>query len=187
MDNNTIYNVKNRSAGMLLYTIPEDGIRREFAPGETKKIKFDELEKLSYQSGGKELMSEYMQIQSAEVLDELNINVEPEYHYSEEDIIKIMQTGSQDEWLDMLDFAPDGVMELIRSLSVSVPLTNLNKIESLKKKTGFDVSKALANIRAEKEDENTEKEEAPARRVKPATIEGRRTTPKYNVVSKSDK
>jgi hypothetical protein len=98
-----------------------------------------------------------------------------------------MQTGSQDEWLDMLDFAPDGVMELIRSLSVSVPLTNLNKIESLKKKTGFDVSKALANIRAEKEDENTEKEEAPARRVKPATTEGRRTTPKYNVVSKSDK
>ena len=184
MDNNTIYNVKNRSAGVLLYTIPEDGIRREFAPGETKKIKFDELEKLSFQSGGRELMSGYMQIQSTEVLDELNIDVEPEYHYSEEDIVKIMTTGTQDEWLDMLDFAPDGVMELIRSLSVSVPLTNLDKINSLKEKTGFDVAKALANIRAEKEDETNEKKDAPVRRTKPASTEGRRTTPKYKVVNK---
>ena len=39
--------VTNRSAGMVVYTIPEEGIRREFTPGETKKIPFEELEKLS--------------------------------------------------------------------------------------------------------------------------------------------
>ena len=43
----TLYDVKNRSASMVVYKIPEDGIRREFAPGESKKIKFGELEKLS--------------------------------------------------------------------------------------------------------------------------------------------
>ena len=40
--------VKNRGAGHVSYRIPEDGIRREFAPGETKRINFRELEKLSY-------------------------------------------------------------------------------------------------------------------------------------------
>ena len=33
-----ICNVKNRSAGMVVYRIPEMGIRREFAPGETKEF-----------------------------------------------------------------------------------------------------------------------------------------------------
>ena len=41
-----VYNVKNRSSGMVIYRIPEDNIRREFAPGEVKKISFEELEKL---------------------------------------------------------------------------------------------------------------------------------------------
>ena len=44
------------------------------------------------------------------------------YIFRNSDIIKIMTTGTQDEWLDMLDFAPDGVMELIRSLSVFTSL-----------------------------------------------------------------
>lgn len=53
---NTIYNVKNRSSSTVVYRIPEDNIRREFAPGETKKIAFGELEKLTYQQGGREML-----------------------------------------------------------------------------------------------------------------------------------
>ncbi len=45
---NTMYNVKNRSSSTVVYRIPEDNIRREFAPGETKRISFGELEKLTY-------------------------------------------------------------------------------------------------------------------------------------------
>jgi hypothetical protein len=43
-----MFTVKNRSASRVFYKIPEDNIRREFNPGETKRIAFDELEKLSY-------------------------------------------------------------------------------------------------------------------------------------------
>ena len=46
MDSTKKYLVKNRSAGMVVYRIPEAGIRREFMPGESKKVEFDELEKL---------------------------------------------------------------------------------------------------------------------------------------------
>ena len=53
---NTIYNVKNRSSSVVVYRIPEDNLRREFAPGETKRIPFSELEKLTYQQGGREML-----------------------------------------------------------------------------------------------------------------------------------
>ena len=35
-----ICNVKNRSGSHVVYTIPEIGVRRSFAPGEVKKITF---------------------------------------------------------------------------------------------------------------------------------------------------
>ena len=38
MDKNTMYEVKNRSSSVLVYSIPDTGVRREFMPGETKKL-----------------------------------------------------------------------------------------------------------------------------------------------------
>jgi hypothetical protein len=54
--------VKNRSNGGCVYSINEGGyhIRREFAPGEKKEISIKELEQLSYSSGGKVLLEEYL-------------------------------------------------------------------------------------------------------------------------------
>ena len=60
--NKKVLLVTNRSAGMVVYTIPEEGIRREFTPGETKKIPFEELEKLAYLSGGRTLMENFLKI-----------------------------------------------------------------------------------------------------------------------------
>lgn len=58
----TIYAVKNRSSSMVGYVVPEMNIRREFQPGETKKIAFKELEALSYQPGGLELIQDYYRL-----------------------------------------------------------------------------------------------------------------------------
>lgn len=41
------YNVKNRSAGIVKYKIPEMNIVRRFVPGEIKRIAYDELFALS--------------------------------------------------------------------------------------------------------------------------------------------
>jgi len=67
------YNVKNRSAGVVIYRIPEDNIRREFMPGETKVIPLLELQKLSYQPGGQMVMNNFLQIQGIEAQSTLNI------------------------------------------------------------------------------------------------------------------
>ena len=62
INENTMYNVKNRSSSVVVYRIPESNLRREFAPGETKRIPFGELEKLTYQQGGRELLEQFLQI-----------------------------------------------------------------------------------------------------------------------------
>ena len=186
----TMYNVKNRSAGVATYKIPEMGVRRTFSPGEVKKISAEELEKLTYRPGGMALLANFLQIMEPEAIAKVGLNPQPEYFMSEQDIAKMMTTGSLDEFLDCLDFAPPGVIDLVKKLSVSLPLGDINKRKALKEKTGFDCDAALKHVMEEKEDEgeNTILKTGD-RRVKkdekPAAPE-RRTAPKYNVVS-SDK
>ena len=184
----TMYNFKNRSSSMVVYRIPETNLRREFAPGETKRIPFGELEKLTYQSGGRELLENFLQILEEEVTTNLNVHRELEYDMSEAQVRDLLLTGSLDAFLDALDFAPIGVIDLIKSMAVTLPLTNLQKRKALKDKTGFDVDKALMHIEEEQLEENAGKAApAPAERrvkeeVKPA---GRRTTPSYKVTKKA--
>ena len=183
MESSKILKVKNRSASLAVYSIPEINIRREFAPGETKNITYGELEKLSYQPGGRAIMQNFLQIIDPEATGDLGINREPEYDLSEQQIVDLMTKGSLDAFLDCLDFAPVGVIDLIKKFSVSLPLNDINKRDALKKKTGFDVTVALANMQKEKEDMETPAVENKERRVKTESApEGRRTTPKYNVV-----
>lgn len=183
MESSKILKVKNRSASLAVYSIPEINIRREFAPGETKNITYGELEKLSYQPGGRAIMQNFLQIIDPEATGDLGINREPEYDLSEQQIVDLMTKGSLDAFLDCLDFAPVGVIDLIKKFSVSLPLNDIDKRDALKKKTGFDVTVALANMQKEKEDMETPAVENKERRVKAESIsEGRRTTPKYNVV-----
>lgn len=188
MDKNTMYIVKNRSASSVCYRIPEMGIRREFAIGETKKISFEELEKLTYQPGGRALMANFLQIDNDAAIEELNIPVEPEYYMTEAQIVELLRSGSLDQFLDCLDFAPVGVIDLVKQFAVSLPLENTEKKEALKQKTGFDVEKALANLKAEKE--ASEEEKAPAvRRVKEESAQptGRRTSGEtYKIIKKSE-
>ena len=87
-----MYNVKNRSASVVVYTIPENNIRREFMPGETKKISKEELDQLSFQPGGRTLMASFLQIQSDEALQDLNIPVEPEYYMNEQQIVDLIKS-----------------------------------------------------------------------------------------------
>lgn len=174
--------VKNRSASRVGYYIPEDNIRRTFAPGEPKTLPESEIMKLSYQPGGKELMVSFLQVQEA-MLDKMGINPQPEYYMSEQQIKDVMLNGSLDAFLDCLDFAPPGVQDLIRQYAVTLPLTDLYKRKALKEKTGFDVDKAIALAEADKAPETA----APAQTATPAVPAGRRTAGNYKPVEKVEK
>lgn len=183
----TLYNVKNRSPSVVVYKIPESNLRRQFAPGETKKIPFGELEKLTYQDGGREMLEQFLQIVDEAVTSNLNVRREVEYDMSEAQVAALIQSGSLDAFLDALDFAPIGVIDLIKALAVQLPLTDLNKRKALKEKTGFDVDSALRHIEEEKEEENTITPVQPERRTRAeasTNSTGRRTSSNYKVVSK---
>lgn len=193
-----IYLVTNRSASRVGYSAPEVGVKnREFAPGETKKISKAELEELSYQPGGIKLIKEYLLIQDPNVRADLVGDVEPEYNMTPAQVQDLILNGTHDEWLDCLDFAPEGVIDLIKTLSVELPLTDTVKMQSFKEKKGLDLARM---IQAKKEEEaemaaqQAQQAQQPQRRVQPnktaepqPTVQRRTSGSKYKVVKKDEK
>lgn len=169
MSNNIVYNVKNRSAGSVVYSVPELGVRRSFTPGEIKRISHNELEALSFQPGGKELMRDYLQIRNEEVLAQLNIDVEQEYFMDRAQVEELIKTGSLDQFIDALNFAPAGVIDMIKDLSVKIPLSDYNKRQALKDAFNFDVDAAIKNSVATEEETVTTA--GPTRRSTPIVDE----------------
>jgi len=185
MDKNKTFKIKNRSASMVVYRIPEERIRREFRPGEIKEVPYGELVKLTYQEGGRELMSDFLQLVDDELIQDFNIPAEEEYYMSEAQIIDLIKTGSLAAFLDCLDYAPTGIIDLIKRFAVSLPITDTQKIAALKEKTGFDAATAIANAKAETE---AEAEEGITQTTKPATkrrtaANYKETSDKYKVIS----
>lgn len=183
----TIYRVKNRGASTVVYKIADKGIRREFKPGQIIPISSEELEELTFQPGGTLILSQFLQILDLEGIQATGIKTEPEYHMSEADVAKLITSGSLEAFLDALDFAPIGVIDLIKKLSISIPMVDIQKRKALKEKTGFDVEAALKHNEEDKEDDQKTilKQSNGERRVKPdAAPVGRRTTPKYNIITK---
>lgn len=174
--------VKNREGnGPVGYTIPDMGnLQRVYQDGESKTITFEEIRKLSYVPGGLNLIKDYLIIDNKQVLQELNYKPEPEYFYTKEDIIKLMQTGTLDEFLDCLDFAPQGVLESIKDFAVNLPLNDVAKRKAIEQKLHFNVDNAIRNKALSEEKEEKETAEATSKRrvvsTKSGKTAGRRVT-----------
>ena len=135
-----IYSVKNRSASTVIYSIPEmNNLRREFRPGEIKSVTGSELIQLSYRPGGRRIIENYLLINNEEVLDGLNMEVEPEYKLDEAGVVKLLKDGSEDQLIDCLNFAPEGVKDLVKAVALAMPLNDLNKCKIIKDMLGYDV------------------------------------------------
>lgn len=182
VNKDTKYTVTNRSGSTVCYSIPElNNLRRVFAAGETKNLSYEELEKLTYIPGGTTLIANYLLIKEEEAIEGLGIHAEPEYHLNQEQVIDLMVNGSLDAFLDCLDFAPEGVLQIIKDAAVNLPLNDVQKREAIKQKLNFDVAAAVANAKAENNEIVPDK---PERRVKTeSTAPARRVeTPEYKVV-----
>jgi hypothetical protein len=67
-----------------------------------------------------------------------------------------MVTGTLDQFLDCLDFAPESVKEMIKDMAVDLPLNDIKKREAILDKLGFDVSKAISIKNTKYDDGNSE-------------------------------
>ena len=137
--------VTNRHSGTVGYIIPETGTRRVFARGESKKISYEELERLSWIEGGEYILQNYLMINDNETLDSLNMgNQEPEYFYTEADVKKLLLEGTLDQLEDALNFAPEGVLKLIQDIAVAIELPDTRKRKMISEKLGFSIDNAIS-------------------------------------------
>ena len=144
MDKNTIIKICNRDNAAVFYDIPEmNGLHRVFQPNEVKEVTLEELLKLSYEPGGMSLLRNNFVLNNEEAIKIILGQVEPEYNYTPADVKNLLLNGSLDELLDCLDFAPEGVIELVKTLAVELPLNDVAKREAILEKTNFNVTNAI--------------------------------------------
>ena len=135
--------VANRAGSRVIYKIPESGVVRDFAPKQRRRIKFSELELLSFNTGGQNLLRDNLIILDKEAREVLVPGTEIEYDYDEADIKRLLFEASLDEFLDCLDFAPQGVIDLIKDCAVKYELNDNQKRKAILQKTGFNVTNAI--------------------------------------------
>jgi hypothetical protein len=138
-----LISVRNRNNGSTGYSIPEKNLWRNFAPNETKKIPLEELQELQYQPGGDYMLKNLLIIEDQDALDVLNMQVEPEYNYTESDIRDILLNGTLDQLRDFLDFAPAGGIEICKEIAVKEEIPDVRKREIISQATGFDINSAI--------------------------------------------
>lgn len=154
--------VRNRNRGGTSYQYEGDWIRFEY--NESKKVPFAHLKALTYTYGGQYLLDNCLCIENQEALEQLNMKVEPEYFYTQEQIRNILFNGSYDEFADFLDFAPLGAIEMAKNYAVTEEIADMKKREMLGEKTGLNITNAIMVNRVMNEDNNDAEEQAPKQR-----------------------
>ena len=196
MDDKTLIKVTNRNNGTTGYQLPDSHISRKWAVGQTKEISLGELREVSYIPGGEYILKNLLVIEDQAALKALNLEVEPEYFYDEKTVRDLLfGFDNMDAFLDFLDFAPEGAIEIAKQLAVDEEVPDVRKREALSKKTGFNINAAI-NLNKELDaEDDVPKEDKKERRVAPANKKaesapaGRRTAapknpPLYKVVEK---
>lgn len=170
--------VVNRSIGNVGYMVPDLGVNRTFKPKEMKQLSEDEVRKLSYVDGGLYILKHYLIVRDEKLVSEILGDVEPEYYYTEEEVVDLLNNGTDDELRDALDFSPAGVQELIKSVAVKTSLRDTVKRAIISDFFDFDMNSAIDINEVAKEE--VEEKTAKVRRVgtNPAKTEETSLAPK---------
>lgn len=190
MDLNRKVVVRNRTSGSVGYTIPSLRVRRDFSPpgkaGDFNYVPVNELIELTTVPGGMYTLLNLLIIEDEEARQEvLGIEIAPEYNYSEKEIDFILHQGTKEQLLDCLDFAPIGVLELIREMAIRELPNDISKIEAINNKFKIDVFKLhqkLTDIETDSGNTTTEETGRRSQPVEIAKADTDKKLPKYNVV-----
>lgn len=185
--------VKNRNSAWTCYSIPDKNVTRSFAPGEEKIVELDEIKQLQWREGSRYLLENCLLINDKSALEALNMeDVEPEYFYTEAEIKELLSNGTLAQLEDCLNFAPEGVIELIKDIAVKTELPDTRKRKMISEKTGLNIDNAImVNTIMNEETEAPVEEKKVTRKAAP--IETKKAEPtrkaspiknKYTVVEK---
>lgn len=144
----TLVEVQNLTDHTVVYK-SFDGIRRVFLGQQKKKIRAEELRQLNYSRGGSRLLREFLSVKNKALAEEFNVSsdsFEHEYNWTAQDVDNMLLSGSEDALKDALDFAPEGIIDLIVQRTVELKLNDVNKRQIISDKTGKDVNNMILQI-----------------------------------------
>lgn len=150
--------VFNRSDSNVTYSLPELNTRRVFALGESKDLESKEMEALWQMDGGMTIIKDYLCVDDRDWVAK-HWDAPIEYFWTTDDVKKCLLEDSLELFQETLEYAPAGVIDLIKMLSWQLPVRDLNKIEALRQATGFDTLAAIEVMSASKERQKPQKKE----------------------------
>lgn len=147
----TLVKVFNNSTGSAGYTV--DNITRKFdKPNSYREIEFKEILNLFNTAGGRELFSEdILLIKDNTIREELSLHPMDKYVLDEEGI-KNLFNGSDDELEDVLQNCTDLILEKITQVAIELPLNELSKVNLIKNYTGLDIYSVIEESKVDKKE-----------------------------------
>lgn len=194
IEKDKLIKIGNRGGFRVGYQVPELNVNRQFTKREIKEVPFEELRALSFLNGGFEILKNHLIIFDEEAAAELlNEDIEPEYYYTDKEIKYLLTEASLEELEDCLDFAPTGVIDIVKKMAIDLEIYDGRKKEAIQKKTGVNIDGAIKINHIAKEDLiEEESPETHKRRVQPKAASlteekkterrTKPTLPKYDVV-----
>lgn len=143
LNNSDKVRVENRGNAIVGYRVPESNIIRRFVENEVKEIPMGELRQAIQIPGTKRTIVNNLIIHDKSAVEELLPDVEPEYFYTVKDVDFLLERGSLDQLKDALDFAPKGVIDLIKDRAVKNELNDVRKRDAILEATNFNVTGAI--------------------------------------------
>lgn len=174
----TTVSVTNRDNGGVTCLL-SNGRTISFNKGETKRVNLDDLIELKSSDGGARLLEEYLVINDKDAIKLLDLQPEPEYFYGKEEVEKLLTEGSLDQLEDCLNFAPEGVIDLIKEVALKMELPDTRKRALIARKTGYNLDNILRVKEILNAGEEVKTEEKKARKANPISVEdtGRKAMP----------
>lgn len=138
--------VWKRASGRVSYVLDDPKVRREWLRNdEVKMITFHELYTLSNEPGGRAILEYFLLIKDQDVLKALNLPLDPEYQYTEEDCKTLALKGSKDQILDALEFGGYGVATLIKRAATENKIDSTDRKKMLNSIFKFDLDTIYSN------------------------------------------
>lgn len=148
--------VYNRSNSLVHYIDSSNNRLRMWEPivqgiMSYKDLEYEELERVLNDYGTRKLFQEYLLIKDKKICESLDLNYDESYYYDSETIIDILENGTDEELIELLQSCPQGAKDIIKEAAIELQLDSTRKRNIIKEYLGFDVSFAINNdIKANK-------------------------------------
>lgn len=158
INDTTLIPVRNMVNHRVVYTIPEEHRRVVFEPFQERKIPASELRALNYTVGGSILLKNYLCIKSNDMRTEFNIPSDQiEYDWTRQDIQHVLLDNNSpiEQLEDALDFAPQGIREMIVDYAVEWKIPDSNRRKVISKMMNVNIDEMIKFAELTEEDNDT--------------------------------